>query len=88
MWPVNILLMTSRATGTGMLVKKALKSKETKLSSELIFFPLRLSPNPLLSFTKEKLLPVYLCKIFARNFDKLYIIGLTGTSGLWIFGNP
>ena len=61
--------MTSRATGTGMLVKKVFTPKETTVSSELILFPLRLSANPLLSFTKEKFLPVYLHKMFIRNLD-------------------
>ena len=61
MCSVNLLLMTSRATGTGMLVNKTLTSKETNVSSVLMFFPLRLSASPLLSFTKEKFLPVYLC---------------------------
>ena len=70
-WSVNFLLMTFRATGTGILVNKALTSKETKASSVLILFPLRLSANPFLSFTKEKYLPVYLCKIFVINFDSL-----------------
>ena len=74
MWSVNFLLMTSRATGTGILVNNALPSKETiKFHQSLYFFPLRLSANPLLSFTKEKFLPVYLCKIFVRNFDNLYV---------------
>ena len=87
--------MASTATGTGMLVNKALTSKEAKVSSELILFPLRPSAHPLLSFIKEKFLPVYLCKIFVRNFDNLYvnvpqedIIGVKGTSVLWILGSP
>ena len=61
MWSVDFLLMTSRATGTGML-NKALTSKGTNVSSVLMLLPLRLSANPLLSLTKEKFLPVYLCK--------------------------
>ena len=50
--------MTSRTTGTGMLVNKALRSKETNVSSVLMLFTLRLSASPLLSLTKEKFLPV------------------------------
>ena len=42
------------ATGTGMLVNSAFASKETMVSSRLMFSPLRLSANPLLSLTKEK----------------------------------
>ena len=51
--------MTSRASGTGMLVKKALASKDTKTSSRATFYSLRDLANPLLSLTNEKLLPQY-----------------------------
>ena len=95
MWAVNFLFITSRATGTGIVVHSGLTSKETSVSSELIPFPLRLSANPLLSLTKDIFLPVYLCKRFVRNFDSLWldvpqadIMGLKGTSGLWIFSSP
>ena len=71
MCSVNFLLMTSRATGTAMLVNKVFTSKESNVSSLLMPFPLKLSASPLLSLTKEKFLPVYLCNIFVRNFDNL-----------------
>ena len=67
----NFLSMTSRATGTGMPENKALISKETNAPSVLMLFPLRLSASHLLSLTKEKFLPVYLCNIFVRNVDNL-----------------
>ena len=67
MCSVNFLLMTSRATGTGMLVNKALTSKESNVSSVLMPFPLRMSASPLLSLTKEKFLPVYLCYILTQT---------------------
>ena len=63
-----------QATGTGMLVNSALTSKEAMVSSELMFFPLRLSANPLLSLTEEKFLPVYFCKILVKNFESLYLV--------------
>ena len=46
-----------------MLVNSELTSKETMVSSGLMIFPLRPSASSLLSLTKEKFLPVYLCKI-------------------------
>ena len=52
--------MTSSATGTGILVKKALTSKDTKVSSGATFCSLRDLANPLISLTNEKLLPQYL----------------------------
>ena len=90
---LSFLFITSRDTGTGMLINRALTSKEIMVSSELMFFPLRLAANLWLSLIKEMFLPVYLCKILVRNLESLYvdvpqadIIGLRGTSGL-CFGN-
>ena len=71
MCAVNFLFITSSATGTGKLVNSGLTSKETMVSSEMMLLPLRLLANPLLSLTKEKFLPVYLCKIPVRNFESL-----------------
>ena len=88
MWAVSFLFITSRATGTGMLVNSPLISKETSVSSGLMLFPFRLSANPLLSLAKEQFLPVYLYKILVRNFESLYldvqkadVMSLRGTSG-------
>ena len=64
---VNSLLMTSKAVGTGMLVKSAETSKETNSSSPLIFTDLRCSLKLLLSFTKDGVIPVYLCRILVKN---------------------
>ena len=54
---VIFLFITSRATGTGMLVNSALMSVEIMVSSKLMVFPLRLSASPLLSLATE-FLPV------------------------------
>ena len=56
---VNFLFMTSRATGTGILVKRALTSKYTKVSSVATFCFLGDSANSLLSLTNEILLQQY-----------------------------
>ena len=68
---VSFLFITSRDTGTGMLLNSALTSKETVVSSGLIIFPWRHSASPSLPLTKEKFLPVYFCKILVSNFDSL-----------------
>ena len=54
-----------------MLVNSALTSKETMDSLGFMVFPLRLSASPLLSLTKEKVLPVYFYKIPVMNFESI-----------------
>ena len=78
-----------------MLVNSAQTSKERIVSSELMAFLLRLSANPLLSLTKGTFLPVYFCKILVRSFESLKvdvpqadIVGLSGTSCLWMLRSP
>ena len=51
--------MTSRATGAEILVKRALTSKDTRVSSGATFSSFRDLANPLLSLTNKKLLPQY-----------------------------
>ena len=51
--------MISGAIGTGIFVKRALTSKDTKVISGATFCSPRDSANPLLSLTNEKLLPQY-----------------------------
>ena len=85
MWSVNFLLMTSGVTGTGMLVNKALASKETKVLSELILFPLRLPTKPLLSFTGDVLTCVPL-QNFRKKFSQFACRGATDRY-YWSEGN-
>ena len=59
MYCVNFMFITSRATDTGLLVKRALTSKSTKVLSGATFCSLRDSSDPLLSLTNEKLLLQY-----------------------------
>ena len=51
--------MTSRATGTEILGKRALTLKDTRIVSGLSFCAFRDSANPLLSLTNEKLFTQY-----------------------------
>ena len=51
-----ILFMTSRATDTRILGKRALTSKDMKVSSGTTFWSLRDLANPLLSLTDEQVL--------------------------------
>ena len=55
--------MTSRATGTGIMVKWALTSKDTKLSSGATFCSFRDSASPQLSLTNENFLLQYRLKL-------------------------
>ena len=57
MCSLKILLITSRATGTGMLVNRALTLKDTRVSCDAVFSTLKASAKPLLSLTNEKLFP-------------------------------
>ena len=50
-------LITSSATGTGMLVKRALTSNETKVSSGFIEIFLTFWMKSALSITKDEFLP-------------------------------
>ena len=59
MCSVNSLLMTSRAVGTGILVKRVETSKDTSSSLIPICTDLRYSLKLLLSFTNEGVIPVY-----------------------------
>ena len=56
---MNFLLITLRATGTGMLVNYVLTSKDTRVSSDTNFCSLRDTDKPLLSLTNEKLFTQY-----------------------------
>ena len=58
--------MTSRATGTGLLVKRVLPSKDTEDLSGATFCSLRYSANAWMSLTNEKLLLQYSLKILVR----------------------
>ena len=50
---VTSLFISSRATGTGILVNSALTSKKTVVSSGLMVFPLRFSSKSFAFFKKE-----------------------------------
>ena len=63
----NRWLITSKAVGTGMLVKRAETSKETSSSSSLMWTNLRCSLKLLLSLTKDRVIPMYLWRILVRN---------------------
>ena len=68
---VNFLFMALRATRAGILVKRVLSSKDTKVLSGTTFCSFRDSANPLLFLTNGKLLPQEHCRIYVRNFAKL-----------------
>ena len=53
---MNFLMITSSATGTGMLVNRELAAKDTRGSSGATFCSLGDSAKALLSLTNEKLL--------------------------------
>ena len=59
MCSVNFLLITSRAAGTGMLMIRALTSKDARVSSDATFISIRDSAKASLSLTNEKLLLQY-----------------------------
>ena len=59
MYSMNFLLITSKATGTGILVNRALASKDPNVSSAATLCSLRVFVQPLLSLTNKKLLPQY-----------------------------
>ena len=58
MCSVKGLLMTSRAVGTGILLKRADTSKDTSFSLFPMCIDLRYSLKHLLSFTNEGMIPV------------------------------
>ena len=58
--------MASRTAGTGMLMKRALPSRDTKVSSGATLCSLRDLANPLLFLMNEKLLPQYSSGILLR----------------------
>ena len=69
----NRRLITSKAVGTGMLVKRAETSKETNSSFSLMFTDLRWSLKLLLSLTKDGVIPMYLWGILVRNLASWYV---------------
>ena len=78
---VEILeLIISSATGTGMLVKRALTSNETKVSSSgFIERCLILLMKTVLSLTKDEVLPQSFFKNFSDDFGSVFF---------WILGRP
>ena len=87
--------MTSKAVGTGILVKRAEMSKETNSSSSSMWTDLRCSLKLLLSLTKEGVIPVYLWRILVKNFANWYVaipqaetMGCIGQLALCILGKP
>ena len=66
-------LMTSKAVGAGILVKRADTSKETSSSSFLKYTDLRCWLNPLLSLTNIEVIPVYIWRILVRNLANWYV---------------
>ena len=88
-------LITCSGTGTGMLVKRALTSNETNVSSSgfiercLIFLM-----KSVLSLTKDEVLPQLFWKILVMNLAVLYVavpqaetMGHIGMLSLWILGS-
>ena len=74
---VEILeLIISSATGTGMLVKRALTSNETKVSSSgFIERCLILLMKTVLSLTKDEVLPQSFFKNFSDDFGSVFFCG-------------
>ena len=67
MCSINFPLITSMDTGTGMLVKRKLTSKNIRVPSGAIFCSLRGSAKPLLLLINEKLFPHYSWRIWVSN---------------------
>ena len=96
MCSVNSLLMTSRAVGTEILVKKrAETSKDTSSSLLPICTDLRYPLKLLLSFTNEGVIAVYFWRILVRNLANWYVVvpqaetmGCMGQLALWSLGRP
>ena len=87
--------MTSKAVGTGILLKRADMSKDTNSSLLPMCTDLKYSPKHLLSLTNEGVIPVYFWRILVKNLANWYVavpqadtIGHMGQLALCILGRP